>query len=76
MPPQTRFGLRTSALAAVHEAQVAGNGHTAWSLMQPARLKGQGFIMQELPLPLVSAPSGESKCAYTSWRLELPGSEQ
>jgi hypothetical protein len=57
-PSGTRFGLRTSALAAVHESRVAGNGHTAWSLMQPARLKGQGFVVQELPLPLVSAPSG------------------
>ena len=49
--------MRTSALAAVHEARVAGNGHSEWGLMQPARVKGQGFIVQELPLPLVSSPS-------------------
>jgi hypothetical protein len=55
--PQTRFGVRTSAMAAVHEARVAGNGHSEWGLMQPARVKGQGFIVQELPLPLVSSPS-------------------
>jgi hypothetical protein len=54
---QTRFGVRTSTLAAVHEARVAGNGHSEWGLMQPARVKGQGFIVQELPLPLVSSPS-------------------
>jgi hypothetical protein len=36
---------------------VAGNGHSEWGLMQPARVKGQGFIVQELPLPLVSSPS-------------------
>lgn len=56
--PQARFGVRTSAMAVVHQAQVAGNGHSAWGLMQPARVKGQGFIVQELPLPLVSSPSG------------------
>ena len=44
-------------MAAMHEARVAGNGHSEWSLMQPARVKGQGFIVQELPLPLVSSPS-------------------
>jgi hypothetical protein len=54
---QTRFGVRTSAMAAMHEARVAGNGHSEWGLMQPARVKGQGFIVQELPLPLVSSPS-------------------
>ena len=43
-------------MAAMHEARVAGNGHSEWSLMQPARVKGQGFIVQELPLPLVSSP--------------------
>ena len=36
---------------------MAGNGHSEWGLMQPARVKGQGFIVQELPLPLVSSPS-------------------